>query len=168
MQALLLANQQILDDAARLIEGLTDACFTRPLPQYLSGSIGQHFRHVFDHYRSLLNEDGDRIDYDTRRRNSPVEHCRSTAVAEIRFILDELGCLTDQDVRIYAEASPTETTVIDARSTLKRELMFTASHAIHHFALIALLLRLQGVSVPPAFGVAPATLSHQRSLRMAI
>jgi hypothetical protein len=32
------------------------------------------------------------------------------------------------------------------------------SHAVHHFALIAMILRAHGIDVDPKFGVAPSTL----------
>jgi uncharacterized damage-inducible protein DinB len=45
-----------------------------------------------------------------------------------------------------------------------RELQFLASHTLHHYALIAALLRLQGVEPGEEFGVAPGTLEHRRRL----
>jgi uncharacterized damage-inducible protein DinB len=50
-----------------------------------------------------------------------------------------------------------------AASTPDRELQFLASHTVHHFALVALLLRLAGVSVPDGFGVATATARHREA-----
>jgi hypothetical protein len=47
-----------------------------------------------------------------------------------------------------------------AASSLARELQFTLSHTVHHYALIALILRLQGFAPPADFGVAPATLQQ--------
>lgn len=35
--------------------------------------------------------------------------------------------------------------------------MFLQSHTIHHMALIGIMARLQGVTVPTGFGVAPST-----------
>jgi hypothetical protein len=45
-------------------------------------------------------------------------------------------------------------------SSLARELRSVASHTVHHFALVALQLRLAGVAVDPRFGVAPSTWAH--------
>jgi hypothetical protein len=49
------------------------------------------------------------------------------------------------------------------RSTLARELRALASHTIHHYALVAVVLRLRGVAVPAHFGVAPSTWADARS-----
>jgi hypothetical protein len=47
-------------------------------------------------------------------------------------------------------------------STVARELQFLLSHTVHHYALIALILRLQGFEPGEEFGVAPSTLAHWR------
>ena len=45
-----------------------------------------------------------------------------------------------------------------AESTLERELQFLLNHGLHHFALIAVGLRLRGRAVPTDFGLAPSTV----------
>jgi hypothetical protein len=47
-----------------------------------------------------------------------------------------------------------------AVTSLERELQFLLSHTVHHFALVALLLRAQGFEVSADFGVAPSTLAY--------
>jgi uncharacterized damage-inducible protein DinB len=42
-------------------------------------------------------------------------------------------------------------------STHARELAFVISHTIHHCALMAVLLAVQGIPVPYRFGYAPST-----------
>lgn len=165
MNVLLSANHALLEDAVRLLEGLDDAAYTRPMPEYASGSIGQHLRHILDHYHAILTRTDDLVDYDARRRDSALESSRARGILEIRRILAALRELRDAPVRVRSETSPTEKAVLEAGSTVRRELLFATSHAVHHFALIAMLLRINGVSVPAEFGVAPATLTYQRELR---
>lgn len=165
MNELLQANHALLEEAAALIAGLDDVLYTCPLPQFASGSVGQHLRHVLDHYDAVLAMTGGVIDYDRRRRDSRLESCREEGAREIRRVRDALAGLYDQPVRISSETSPTLKAVVVADSSLRRELLFATSHAVHHFALIAMLLRIQGVEVPVAFGVAPATLTYQRGQR---
>jgi hypothetical protein len=45
-------------------------------------------------------------------------------------------------------------------STVGRELMYAVTHAIHHYALIAVMCGMLEVSVPVGFGVAPSTLKY--------
>lgn len=162
MQMLIQANHALLEQAASLINELDEADYMLSMQDYGSGSIGQHLRHVLDHYDSLSNGTNGVIDYDQRRRNNPVETSKALALAEIQRTLRHLPLLVDQPVRVRSEVSPHMQHIEETDSSIKRELLFVTSHAVHHFALIALLLRLQGMAVPADFGVAPATLSHQR------
>jgi uncharacterized damage-inducible protein DinB len=60
------------------------------------------------------------------------------------------------------EGLPEDKVVWSVSSTF-RELQFLATHTVHHFALVALLLRQRGVEVPVEMGVAPSTLEHWKS-----
>ena len=45
-------------------------------------------------------------------------------------------------------------------STVGREFMYAVAHAIHHYALIAVMCGILDVPVPAGFGVAPSTLKY--------
>ena len=45
-------------------------------------------------------------------------------------------------------------------SSISRELQVLSSHTVHHFALIAMTLRMHGLEVDPDFGMAPSTLRY--------
>jgi hypothetical protein len=49
------------------------------------------------------------------------------------------------------------------QSTMGRELQFLMSHTVHHYALVAIILKIQGCNCAEEFGVAPSTLRYQRS-----
>jgi uncharacterized damage-inducible protein DinB len=49
---------------------------------------------------------------------------------------------------------------VEVETTVGRELVFVLSHTVHHNALIAVMARTLGVSVPDRFGYAPSTLAH--------
>jgi hypothetical protein len=49
-----------------------------------------------------------------------------------------------------------------SQSTIRRELQFLLSHTVHHYALIAIILKIQGFDCDEDFGVAPSTLKYQR------
>jgi hypothetical protein len=46
-------------------------------------------------------------------------------------------------------------------STIGREIMYSVAHAVHHYALIAVMGGIMGLQMPRGFGVAPSTLKHQ-------
>ena len=52
-----------------------------------------------------------------------------------------------------------------AASSYSREMVYVVAHAIHHYALISVMARLMGLSLPAHFGVAPSTLSHQAGIK---
>jgi hypothetical protein len=52
---------------------------------------------------------------------------------------------------------------VDQPSSVGRELLFLSSHTVHHWALVAALLRHQGIEPGVEFGVAPSTLDHRRT-----
>ena len=49
------------------------------------------------------------------------------------------------------------------KKSVSRELQVLSSHTIHHFALIAMTLRLHGIEMDPDFGMAPSTLRYLAS-----
>jgi len=57
--------------------------------------------------------------------------------------------------------APREMPACLASTSIKRELAFLLSHTIHHYAIVAIICRLQGLSVEDDFGIAPSTLRHR-------
>jgi hypothetical protein len=108
------------------------------------------------------------IDYDARRRDQTVESRREAAVAAIGSVIQALeSCNELRGERIvWVRVEDADGNgVVDAfmESSISRELQALSSHTVHHFALIAMLLRSHGLDVDPEFGVAPSTLRYQRS-----
>jgi uncharacterized damage-inducible protein DinB len=156
-------NIDYLNQAAQLVEGLSDAVFrNNALPPFNSG-VGKHLRHILDFYAAFLTRSEGRIDYDRRLRDARVEAERPAAVASIQSVCAGLASIKDLDETVWSSNDETAGAPMGSRyrqSTIGRELQFLASHTVHHFAMIAFLLHAQGVAVPKAFGVAPSTLTH--------
>ena len=64
-------------------------------------------------------------------------------------------CRTVCKVSYLDSASPEFT------SSYERELAYVIAHAIHHYALVAVICSIAGISLPDGFGIAPSTLAHQ-------
>ena len=145
-----------------LLERVPDRVYTsRPVPA-LSGSAGEHVRHILDHVAVFASARRARyISDDHRSRSTSEETDRRAAVARIDALLDVLLALGDDDLSqpvvvetlLHADGIP-----VMCESSLARELGFVVHHTIHHFAVIALLLERQGVAVPARFAHAPSTL----------
>ncbi len=155
----------LLEQGAELAAALEEEAFARALVLSPGGSVGAHLRHVADFVRALLRDHaGGRVDFDLRERDERSERDRERARAQLKRLAGELATL--------AELEPTRALLVRSegclvgpewqRSTLARELSGLLSHTVHHYALIAVLLRARGLEPPPDFGVAPSTLAHWR------
>jgi hypothetical protein len=159
-----IAQLQLGADLLNVVDGERYRATGTPI--YESG-IGEHLRHVLEHYVCFVEGlQGNRIDYDARRRDARISEDPEFARCEIDRIVNALKTLEtdDRDVRVRMSSSPEEPAERAwSASTLKRELQYLLAHTIHHYALIALILRLEGVRPETSFGVAPSTLRHLSS-----
>ena len=158
---------RLLDDLAGVVlRASSDVYTAKPLPG-VSGSVGQHVRHVLDHVTALVSASPfGSMTYDTRDRGTSVETDTAAALRAILRLKPLVAGLTDD----VLDSPVLVTSLLErrgipesARSTLRRELLFVIAHTIHHQALIGTLLAITGEGVPDAFGVAPSTPPLVRS-----
>lgn len=157
-------NLQLLEQGVELIARLDDQTYMTAHPQLSLSGPGSHFRHCIDFYHSFLaGVDAGRINYDVRERNPLIETHRATAIAKLRALIAGLTQLRIADpqgaLQVTLENSGHRDAPLWSHSSLMRELQSLLSHTTHHYAIIALALRLQGVEPGREFGVAPSTLS---------
>jgi hypothetical protein len=127
--------------------------------------VGQHLRHCVDHVESFLNgiESG-RIDYDSRVRGVECETDPRAAASRIASAIQRLRALPLNESAIVQVKLDCGTAGDPWRnSTAGRELQFLVSHLVHHFAIIAIMCRSQGIEPGLEFGIAPSTLCHRAS-----
>ena len=156
-------NRRLIGQARALVASLDDARFCASDPR--RSSVGAHLRHVIDCYRCFLRgyEEG-RIDYDGRQRDPGIECDREVAARALDQLDKGFGSLPvdlERPLQVRVDAAAWGTSLHWQHSTLGRELQFLVSHTVHHFALIALLLRQQGFEPDADFGIAPSTLEHR-------
>lgn len=132
------------------------------------GAIGAQFRHIVAYYGCFLRGlDARRIDYDDRARDLDWEHDPVAVAKELERIVELLEPVEayedDESLDVLMDEPGTRATGW-TRSSLGRELRFLASHAIHHLALIELMLASQDAAggadeARPwaGIGVAPST-----------
>ncbi|KAH7104190.1 hypothetical protein BKA62DRAFT_693820 [Auriculariales sp. MPI-PUGE-AT-0066] len=151
--------------------------------KHIPGStIGKHLRHVLDHYTLLLDaletshpedsvelrEEHLELNYDERKRNTPVETSRDAAKKAYETIIARLeafgglkgGSVPQLTLPVFLAAdTPHHVTV---KSSLGRELWFCALHAIHHYSMIRVICGELELATDNDFGFAPSTLKfHQ-------
>jgi hypothetical protein len=162
---------EILEQGVELLESLSDAEYGRRVPTAAGASVGAHFRHCLEHFEPLLVPDVELIDYDARARDRRVEEEREYALDRTFHVLQ--GCRTispevlSRRVRIRCSIASMEDEAPLIDSTLAREAVHAVIHAIHHYALIAMICRLVDAPVPAGFGVAPSTTRHHEGVTSA-
>jgi uncharacterized damage-inducible protein DinB len=158
------ANQIVIRQGIALLAVLGGERFVARIPLCFHSSIGGHLRHIIEHYQSFLRglDDGE-IDYEDRPRDPLIESNPDYAadiLEEISARLHAVGAARpDRGLQLRAE---TTEGVMTGTSVL-RELEFLLSHTIHHYALVAVMARLQGCEPEATFGVAPSTIKFQQS-----
>ena len=161
-------NVAFLLQGLELIQSMTDEQFSAAPPLFPRGGVGAHFRHILDHYDCFFAgcDDG-RIDYDRRERDPALETVRAVAARKIRDVCRRLDEMAGDDPRKPLEATllcgePGCAEPMWSATSIARELQFLVSHTVHHYAVIAAILRPQGVEPGADFGVAPSTLVYEQ------
>ena len=156
---------ETLDQGILLLGGLSAETYTQKVPVAFNASIGGHYRHCLDHFRSLLiaSTAGD-LNYDHRERGTPVESDRFAALEASRSLRESFSrldpaCLLRQ-LSVTCKTSYAASDSQSALSSVGREVMYAVAHAVHHYALIGIMGGLLGVNLPVGFGIAPSTLKH--------
>ena len=156
---------RVLEQGLALIERLDDDLYSGAAALPVQSGVGSHFRHCLDFFESFLAGVGSgRIDYERRERDPLVARDRAFAATKLRIIVSELRSLpvADGDARLLVSLEDVADASHDlprwCDSTVARELQFLLSHTVHHYALVALVLRLRGFEPGEEFGVAPSTL----------
>ena len=169
---IILSAIETLQQGEALLQELGDEYYTRRLPVAYNASIGGHYRHCLDPFRSLLNASasGD-LNYDHRERDTLIENDRFAALnatRELREGYERLaGQLLDRELVVTCKTSYSAFGSQVGTSTIGREIMYSVAHAVHHYALIGIMGALLGLKMPEGFGVAPSTLKHQAAMTKA-
>ena len=162
-------NVRWLRQALRLLDRLDDAAYATSPRGWAPHKAGAHLRHILEFYQCFLDGLRDsHIDYDARRRDEAIETRRECATAAIRSIIRSLETSRElhQERIIWVRMEDCDDQAIREpymESSVSRELQVLSSHTVHHFALIAMTLRMHGVDMEPDFGMAPSTLRYLAS-----
>jgi hypothetical protein len=167
-EQLVTAAGAVLDQCEALVRAVPEGAMCAESRTLKGGTLGKHLRHTLDHYvaaLSVVGEDGV-IDYDRRRRETPVETDKGAAVDaidELRMRLSAAageGLARPVKVRVMLDGEGGE---LELASTLGRELAFATHHAVHHQAMMRAIAGEFGIEMEDAFGKAPSTLHAERA-----
>ena len=165
--ALISSLNEIIAQGNALLETLSDEAYTAKTSLSSGASIGAHYRHCLDHFSALLTGGlAGGINYDARKRDPILETDRDAArrmtahLGDLASSLDAKILRSLVIVRCGVSYADKESSVVN--SSYEREVMFAISHAVHHYALIAMIARSLGVTMPEGFGVAPSTVHYRK------
>ncbi len=156
---------EILDQGETLLTAIDDEAYVCKLPAAFNASIGGHYRHCLDHFRSLLEAApaGD-LNYDHRERGTLIETDRFAALnatRELRELWRQLAANNlGRTLGVTCKTSYTTNGSETAVSSVGREVIYCVAHAVHHYALIGVMGGIMGLQMPIGFGIAPSTLKH--------
>ena len=163
---------EILQQGETLLAEISDESYTRKVPLAFNATIGGHYRHCLDHFRTLIEAAKfGALNYDHRERGTLVENDRFAALnatRQLRAAYEVLGAVfVPRLLQVTCKTSYSTSGSQMALSTVGREIMYAVAHAMHHYALIGVMGGIVGLPLPAGFGVAPATLQHQQTAKAA-
>jgi len=165
-------NLSTLATASKLIQSLPRDKYNHVERPYFESCLGKHMRHILDHYLCFMRDlDSDVIDYEQRHRNTQLETDKDYAlsvISDISAFLQKLlhDNIQDRAVKVLLCNDVALPQGEATCSSLRRELQFLQGHTVHHYALIATMLRFYGLEIPREFGIAPSTLVHEETVKV--
>ena len=163
---LIASVRDVLHQGLMLLMELDETTYKTVAGAPHSASIGQHYRHVLDHFICLADGIASGvIDYDARSRNRELETNRGSARETTIQLSTLFGSLGTSQVaakyRVLYSVGYSNDEALEIDTLLAREIAFCVSHAIHHFAIIRLVCAHFSIALPSEFGVAPSTLKYR-------
>lgn len=159
-------NQHILTQLRDLINTVSYEAYSSPLALLHGSSVGQHVRHTLEFYQCLFEQVPlGFVDYDARNRDLRLETDLAFSTVFVEQLMEWLNQPIEEvylSMKVFFGEESQE-----VQTTLTRELVYMAEHAIHHFAIIKIALKEEfpEITLPSNFGVAYSTIKYQKSLK---
>lgn len=169
LKPIIQASCEQLEVAIEVLNTLTGHQYRSPDPLINGATVGQHWRHLSDHYACFLGGFGTAcVDYGDRGRDARTESDLAFALQEARKLvgrLSELASHVNNPLKVRHEPADVDTPAYD--SSVARELEFLFSHSSHHLAMISVVLRQHGIKLPSDFGLAASTRRYRAASKIA-
>ncbi|NQU55107.1 MAG: DinB family protein [Bacteroidetes bacterium] len=164
MKKVIKENLQQLTD---LLNSISEQQYTKQIEILSDSTIGQHFRHIIEFYKTILNATSNSVCYDNRKRDKRIENSPAFTIKTIELILLEVEQLNENQL-LCLEADFTEdgSGKKQIKSSAAREMAYCLEHSIHHQALIKAGLISMNLKqlVNDKFGVAYSTIQFQNNI----
>jgi hypothetical protein len=166
-------NIRWLRQMLAVLARIDDTTYSTSPSGFTPHRVGAHVRHILEFYQSFIKGvPSGYIDYDARPRDKAVEGSCAVASEAIRHVIQffETFDLGGREFSVQVRMEDADGYHVEDSfmpSSISRELQVLSSHTIHHFALIAMTLRMHGVELDAEFGMAPSTLRYLSSTKNA-
>lgn len=164
-EILLSASLHVLKQLKQLAQSLGVEQYSQPLPLLSGNTIGKHYRHIIEFYQCLLTGN-EYVNYDKRERNAELEINNQLAAQTLQNIMDALQKITviDAELTYEADFDSGGGQNIKVKSSMGRELAYNIEHAVHHMAIIKIVVGqyFSNLMLEENFGVAASTLRYQQ------
>ena len=161
-------TNKMITEITHLLDLIDEQSFKKPLNIFDGSTLGQHFRHIFNFYDSILNTDRQKaIDYGARNRDVQLEQDPKLSKHVFEKVNKGINDLNENEaVKVKADFSANlkvKRPVL--ASTIGRELMFAYDHAVHHLAIIRIGLKndFPDIVIDKTLGVAPSTIKYEQT-----
>jgi|SRR5215469_13185536 len=163
------AANEVLLQGLELLFTLGDGIYSKNARAPFHAAIGGHYRHVLEHFRSLIQGSrASEINYDARERNmrlqTDVTYASVATCDVLRALKHYDDRVLERECKVINSVGYGASNPVSMDSNIARELAYCVGHAIHHYAIIRLVCHEFAIDVPVEFGVAPSTLRHRMSM----
>ncbi len=157
---------KIVNQISEVLNTVNSDEYLMPLDLFNGSTIGQHIRHIYDFYNSVVRADESGIlDYGERERDPNIETSKEIALQRLHELDQSVQILDESTaLKVMAEFDADDSDRSVLESSVGRELMYGYDHAVHHLAIIKMGIKQEfpHYSIDDNIGVAPSTIRYRR------
>ena len=157
---------KLVDQLKDSLSKIDDGDFALPLDVFEGATLGQHTRHVVEHFQCLIMSQQTRhINYDDRKRSFVLE----TNIAMCCDALDQIKEQVrsdDVEVEVVQDFLKESAASHVIRSSYFREVLYNVDHLVHHQAILKIgFIQLNPhIHISKHYGYADATIKHKTNV----
>ena len=154
------ASINSIEEFKDILSQLSQEDYTKCCSVLSNATIGQHTRHLIELYQCLIQGYKTKeVCYDKRKRDTRIQEDINFAIQQLQQIQEDLE-KPNKELKVSYELGENE---VFLESNYYREVMYNLEHAIHHYALIKVGLKVMtNIELPESFGVAPSTIQFRK------
>ncbi len=143
---------------------INDYQYTTPIETLDGATIGQHTRHVVEHFQCLVKSIASgMVNYDDRIRDLALESNIFSCTMAIEVVKKEMNH-PDFELNVMQDFIKSDLPMDSIKSSYFREVLYNIDHLVHHQALLKIgLLELKPtIHMSEHFGYADATIKYKK------